>query len=59
MNNILLNSAKDRGLEVNIDKTKYMITSTEKLNGNGHLTTDEGDFQKVSELSTWSINNMK
>ena len=31
---ILLNSAKDIGLKVNIDKTKHMITSRERLNGN-------------------------
>ena len=46
----LLSSAKDIGLEVNIDKTKYIITRREKLNGNGHLTTDEGDFEKLSEF---------
>ena len=27
-----------------------MITNRERLNGNVHLTTDEGDFEKVSEL---------
>ena len=27
-----------------------MITSRERLNGNGHLTTDEGDLQKMSEF---------
>ena len=40
---ILWNSAKDIGLEVNIDKSKYMVTSRERLNANYHLT-DEGDF---------------
>ena len=31
-------------------KTKYMITSRERLNENGHLTTVEADFEKVSEF---------
>ena len=31
-----------------VDKTKYLITSIESLNGNGHLR-DEGDFEKVIE----------
>ena len=50
--NILLNKAKDIGLEVNIDKIKYMFTSRERMNGNGHLT-DERDFEKVCEFKTW------
>ena len=44
---ILLNSAKDIGLEINIDKTECMITSRERLDGNEHLITDEGVFEKV------------
>ena len=49
--NILLHSAKDLGLEVNMDKTKYVIISVkgERLNGNDHLTV-ERDFEKVSEF---------
>ena len=27
-----------------------MITNRERLNGNSHLKTDEGDFEKVSEV---------
>ena len=27
-----------------------MITTRQRLNGNGHLTTDNGDFEKVSEF---------
>ena len=27
-----------------------MITSRERLNGNPHLTSDEGDFEKVNEF---------
>ena len=57
---ILLSSAKDIGLEVNINKIKYTITSRENPNGNGHLTTDEGNFEKMSEfkyLGAWIIEN--
>ena len=36
------------GLEINIDKTKYIITNRERLNINGHLT-DKEDFEKVSQ----------
>ena len=46
---ILLNSTKYIGLEVNIDKTKYTITSRDRLNENG-LLTDVGDFEKVSDF---------
>ena len=44
----MLNSAEDIRLVVNMDKTKYMITSRETLNGNFHLTRDEGDIEKMS-----------
>ena len=47
---IILNSTKDIDLEINIHKTKYIITGRERLNGNGHLTTDEGDFEKLCEF---------
>ena len=45
------NSAKDIGLEVNINKTEYMITNreSESLNGNSNIT-DDADFEKVSEF---------
>ena len=33
-----MDSAKDIGLEVNIDKTKHIITSRERLHGNSHIT---------------------
>ena len=36
--------------KVNIDKTKYIIINRERLSGSGHLTTDVGDFEKVSEI---------
>ena len=37
-----------------------MITNRETLNGNGHLTTGEGDFEKVSEIKVpENINNRK
>ena len=38
--------AMDIGFKVNINKIKYTITSRERLNGNGHLTTDEEDLRK-------------
>ena len=47
---ILLNSSKYIELEVKINKAKYMIASRERLNGNGHITTNEGDFEKVNEF---------
>ena len=27
-----------------------MVTSRERMNGNGHLTKHEGDFEKMSEF---------
>ena len=30
--------------------TKYMITSKKRLNGNCYFTTNERDFEKVSEF---------
>ena len=47
---ILLNSLEDMGSNVNTDKWKYTITNRKRLNGNGHLTKNEGDFEKVSEF---------
>ena len=41
---LLFTYLMDVGLEVNIDKTKYMIKSRERL------TTDEIYFEKVSEF---------
>ena len=34
---------------MNINKTKYIITSRERLNENAHLT-DERDFKKMTEF---------
>ena len=39
------------GLEVNINKTKYMVTDRYLLyNGNGQLVTNEGNFEEVAEF---------
>ena len=47
---IILNSTKDTGLEINIHKTNYIIISRERVNGNSHLTTDEGNFKKTCKF---------
>ena len=40
------------GLEVNINKTKYMVTDRYSLyNGNGQLTTNEGNLKKKWQSS--------
>ena len=47
----LLSHTKKLGLEVNINKTKYMVTDRYSLyNGNGQLMTNEGNFEEVGEF---------
>ena len=47
----LLSNTKELGLEVNINKTKYMVTDRYSLyNGNGQLTRNEGNFEEVAEF---------
>ncbi|PSN43801.1 hypothetical protein C0J52_15501 [Blattella germanica] len=49
---VLLGDSKEKlGLEVNVNKTKYMVTHRNaSCNGNGQLMTNEGNFEKVAEF---------
>ena len=47
----LVFATKEIGLEVNADKTKYMLMSRDRNAGRGHsVKTDNSSFGKVEEL---------
>ncbi|PSN38555.1 hypothetical protein C0J52_14819 [Blattella germanica] len=48
---ILRSNTRELGLEVNVNKTKYMVTRRNaSCNGNGQLMTNEGNFEEVAEF---------
>ena len=47
----LLLASKESGLEVNSDKTKYMVLSQDQNAGRSHnMKTDRSSFERVEEL---------
>ena len=47
----LVFAAKEIGLEVNADKTKYMVMSRDRNAGRGHsVKTDNGSIERVEEF---------
>jgi len=47
----LVLASKDTGLEVNADKTKYMIMSRDQNAGGSHIIkTDNSSFERVDEF---------
>ena len=50
----LLVAAKEIGLEVNADKTKYMVMSRDQNAGRTHsMKIDNSSFEMVDELNIW------
>ena len=48
---ILRSNSRELGLEVNVNKTKYMVTRRNaSCNANGQLMTNEGNFEEVGEF---------
>ena len=48
---ILRSNTRKLGLEVNVNKTKYMVTRRNaSCNANGQLMTNEGNFEEVAEF---------
>ena len=48
---ILRSNTRELGLEVNVNKTKYMVTRRNaSCNANGQLMTNEGNFEEVAEF---------
>ena len=51
---VLVVASKKIGLEVNADKTKYMVMSQYQNAGWSHnIKTDNSSFEKVEELKFW------
>jgi len=47
----LLVGSKEMGLEVNADKTKYMVMSRDQTAGRSHnIKTDNSSFERVEEF---------
>jgi len=47
----LVLASKETGLEVNADKTKYMVMSRDQNAGRSHsMETDNSSFKRVEEL---------
>ena len=47
----LVVAAKETGLEVNVDKTKYMVMSRDQNAGRTHsMKTDNSSFERVDEF---------
>ena len=47
----LIVASKEIGLEVNADKTKYMVTSRDQNAGRSHsIKTDNSSFERVEEI---------
>ena len=50
----LLVATKENGLEVNADKTKYMIMSRDRSAGRGHsVHIDNTSIERVEEFKYW------
>jgi len=50
-------ASKETGLEVNADKTKYMITSRDQNAGRSHsIKTDNSSFERVEEFKYLGTN---
>jgi len=48
---VLLVATKEIGLEVNADKTKYMIMSRDQITGRSHsMKTDNSSIERVEEF---------
>ena len=48
---ILRSNTRKLGLEVNVNKTKYMVTHRKaSWNANGQLITNEGNFDEVAKF---------
>jgi hypothetical protein len=48
---VLVVAAKEIGLEVNADKTKYMVTSLDQNAGRGHsVKIDNSSFERVDDF---------
>jgi hypothetical protein len=44
-------TSKETGLEVNVDKTKYMVKSRDQNAGRNHsIKTDNSSFERVEEF---------
>ena len=50
----LLVATKEIGLEVNADKTKYMVTSRDRNAGRGHSVK----IDKIFPLKVWKSSNI-
>jgi len=47
----LIVASKETGLEVNADKTKYMVVSRDQNTGRSHnIKTDNSSFERVEEF---------
>jgi len=45
---------KETGLEVNADKTKYVVMSRDQIAGRSHnIKTDNSSYERVEELNIW------
>jgi len=50
----LVVAAKETGLEVNADKTKYMVMSRDQNAGRTHsMKSDNSSFERVDEINIW------
>ena len=50
----LVFASKDTGIEVNADKTKYMVMSRDQKPGRSHsIRNDNSCFERVEELNIW------
>ena len=50
----LIVSSKKIGLEVNVDKTKYMVMSRDQNAGQSHsMKTDNSFYERVEEFKYW------
>jgi len=53
----LVIASKENGLEVNADKTKYMIMSRDQNAGRSHdIKNDNSSFERVEQFRYWGTN---
>ena len=51
----LLIAIKESGLEANVDKIKYMVSSRDQNAGRSHsMKTDNRSFERVEEFKYWT-----